>query len=165
MRVSVVFSFKEASAVTLLNWLARENARLFRERPQLPLLYDSGVVYQREPDQEEWGDYAHVLAQGHDDCDSLAAARAGELLARGWKALFPGDEGYEEARRSRPASIQAEVYLKTRVPEGQTGLYHCVVRYKLAGRWFYDDPSARLGMYDGQISERQRERWRQAKVR
>ncbi|HNC98489.1 MAG TPA: hypothetical protein PKW90_20325, partial [Myxococcota bacterium] len=25
--------------------------------------------------------------------------------------------------------------------------YHCLVRYKLAGRWFYDDPSARLGMY------------------
>ena len=39
--------------------------------------------------------------------------------------------------------------LRTKVPHGGTGTYHCVVRYRLAGRWFFDDPSARLGMHGG----------------
>src|SRR5688500_19684237 len=51
----------------------------------LPLLYDAGVVYRRELD-ETWCDFLNMLAQGHEDCDGLAAARAGELLARGWAA-------------------------------------------------------------------------------
>ena len=38
----------EKGLVELLNWLARHNARLLRERPDLPLLYESGVRYQRE---------------------------------------------------------------------------------------------------------------------
>ena len=146
MKIAVKLAFDELGAVRLLNWLAQENAVILRARPDLPLLYDSGVVYRREVD-ETWSDYLNLLAEGHEDCDALSAARAGELIARGWKALAPGDEGYELAARTKPATIPAEVMLRTRTPRDRPGLYHCVVRYPVGGRWFRDDPSARLGMH------------------
>ncbi|MCK6531000.1 hypothetical protein L6R50_26720 [Myxococcota bacterium] len=145
MRIAVKLSFDEGAALRLLHWLAGENARILRARPDLPGLYQSGVVYRRERD-ETWCDYINLLAQGHEDCDGLAAARAGELLARGWRALRPGDGGYAEAQRSRPASIRAEVMLRTRSPASRPGLYHCIVRYRVGGTWYRDDPSTRLGM-------------------
>ena len=113
------------AALRLLNWLARENAILLRAQPELPLLYDAGVTYRRETD-ETWCDFVNLLAQGHEDCDGLASARAGELRARGWRALRKGDEGFELARRHKPASIPAEVLLTTRTAPGQPGLYHCI---------------------------------------
>jgi hypothetical protein len=157
MRIAVKLAFDEEAALRLLNWLAAENALILRARPDLPLLYDSGVVYRREPD-EVWCDYLNMLAQGHEDCDGLAAARAGELVARGFRALGPGEHGYAEARRTRPASIPAQVMLRTRAQQGQTGLYHCIVRYRVAGRWYRDDPSARLGM-NGPIDPAIRRQW------
>ena len=105
MKIAVKLAFDEHAALRLLNWLAQENAILLRAQPDLPLLYDSGVRYVREPD-ETWCDFLNLLAQGHEDCDGLAAARAGELLARGHRALRKGDEGFELAARSRPASIR-----------------------------------------------------------
>lgn len=145
MKIAVKLSFDEKAAVRLLNWLGRENARIFRTRPDLPGLYESGVVYRREA-EETWCDYLNLLAQGHEDCDGLAAARAGELLARGWRALGRGDGGHADSVRTKPDSIRAEVMLRTRSPQGRPGLYHCIVRYRVAGRWYRDDPSARLGM-------------------
>jgi hypothetical protein len=146
MQIAVKLAFDERGAVRLLNWLARENAIILRAQPDLPGLYASGVVYRREKD-ETWCDYINLLAEGHEDCDGLAAARAGELLARGAQALSTSDGGYAEARRRRLKSIHAEVFLRTRAPEGQPGLYHCLVRYRVGDRWYEDDPSARLGMY------------------
>ena len=70
MKIAVKLAFDEQAALRLLNWLAQENARLLRARPELPLLYDSGVVYRRETD-ETWCDYLNMLAQGHEDCDGL----------------------------------------------------------------------------------------------
>jgi hypothetical protein len=158
MKIAVKLAFHERAALRLLNWLAQENALLLRAQPELPLLYDSGVTYRRELD-ETWCDYLHMLAQGHEDCDGLAAARSGELLARGWRALRPGDEAYELAQRSRPASLQAEVMLTTRSEPDNPGLYHCIVRYRVDGQWFRDDPSARLGMYRGRIDPLVKQRW------
>ena len=143
MNITVALAFSEPDAVSLLNWLARVNARILRENPGLPGLYDAGVVYRRETD-EHWSDYVNLLAQGWEDCDSLAAARAGELLARGGKVLRRGDGGYAEGRKL--PRIHAEVFLRTRARPEQPGLYHCLVRYRVGSRWFYDDPSARLGM-------------------
>ena len=160
MKIAVKLAFDEKGAVRLLNWLAEENAIILRARPDLPLLYDSGVVYRRESD-ETWCDYINMLAQGYEDCDGLAAARAGELLARGYKALQPGESGFEDARRLRPGSIRAEVLLRTRTQEGEPGLYHCIVRYQLGKRWYRDDPSARLGM-KGSIPPEIRTRWADA---
>ena len=146
MKIAVKLAFDERGALRLLNWLAQENAIILRARPDLPLLYDSGVTYQREED-ETWSDYLNLLAEGHEDCDALSAARAGELIARGYRALAPGDEGYAEATKLKPATIAAEVMLRTRTRPDRPGLYHCIVRYPVGGKWFRDDPSARLGMY------------------
>ncbi|MCK6504843.1 hypothetical protein L6R53_15805 [Myxococcota bacterium] len=143
-------SFREGMAVRLLNWLANENALILRADPSLPGLYESGVVYQRET-VETWSDYLAMLEQGWEDCDALAAARAGELIARGHRALAPGDGGYEAARRLKLRSIPAEVFLRTRTEPGERGMFHCIVRYQVGDRWYRDDPSARLGMYDGEF--------------
>lgn len=151
MNITVALAFSEQDAVSLLNWLARTNARILRENPGLPGLYASGVVYRRETD-ETWSDYINLLAQGWEDCDSLAAARAGELLARGQSALAPEDGGYREAKRRKLRRIPAEVFLRTRARPDAPGLYHCLVRYRVGGRWYYDDPSARLGMLDRRLS-------------
>jgi hypothetical protein len=158
MRIAVKLAFDERAALRLLNWLARENAIILRAQPDLPLLYDSGVTYRRELD-ETWCDYLNMLVQGHEDCDGLAAARAGELQARGWKALRPGDEGFAEAEALRPATLAAEVMLTTRSRPDDPGLYHCIVRYAVGRAWFRDDPSARLGMHRGRIDPLVRERW------
>ena len=157
MRIAVLLSFNERAAVRLLNHLAQENAIILREHPDLPLLYDSGVVYRREAD-ETWCDFMTLLVQGHEDCDGLAAARAGELLARGHRALRSGDGGFEAARARRLAKIEAEVMLRTRTAPNEPGLYHCIVRYWVAGKEYRDDPSARLGM-NGQIDPTVRRRW------
>ena len=146
MRIALKLAFDERAAVRLLNWLARENVELLTIRPDIPLLYESGVIYRRERD-ETWSDALNTLAQGWEDCDALSAWRAGELMARGYKALSSGDGGYKRAKRDRLKHIEAEVFLRTRAPEGRTGLYHCLVRYRVGKRWYRDDPSARLGMY------------------
>ena len=151
MNITVALEFSEQDAVSLLNWLARVNARILHENPGLPGVYQSGVVYKRET-TETWSDYINLLAQGWEDCDSLAAARAGELLARGARALSKGDGGYQEAKRLRLRRIKAEVFLRTRSRPDEPGLYHCLVRYRVGGRWYFDDPSARLGMLDRRLS-------------
>lgn len=148
--ITLRLSFEEGRAVRLLNWLAAENALIFRADPALPGLYDSGVVYQRET-VETWCDYLALLEQGWEDCDGLAAARAGELLARGYLALKKGDGGYRDAWRTRVPTIEAEVLLRTRTEPGGRGMFHCIVRYRVGKKWYRDDPSARLGMYDGEM--------------
>ena len=158
MKIALKLAFDERAALRLLNWLAQENARILRAQTDLPLLYDSGVTYRRELD-ETWCDYLNMLAQGREDCDGLAAARAGELLARGWLALRPGDQGFELAQSIQPRTIAAEVLLTTRSEPNNPGLYHCIVRYLLDGRWLRDDPSARLGMHRGRIDPHVRQRW------
>ena len=143
MKVCLKLAFAERTALRLLNWLAEENARILRVRPDLPGLYEAGVRYEREPN-EVWCDYLTLLAVGHENCDGLSAARAGELLARGGRALSPTDGGYRRGRRLR--SIPAEVLLLTRSGRLEPGQYHCIVRYRVGKRWYRDDPSARLGM-------------------
>jgi len=157
MKIAVKLAFDEHAALRLLDWLAQENALLLRARPELPLLYDSGVVYRRESD-ETWCDVLNLLAQGHEDCDGLAAARAGELLARGYLALRPGDGGYAEAHRRKLPTIHAEPLLTTRSRPDRPGLYHVIVRYRVGERWHRDDPSARLGM-NGTVDPEVRRRW------
>lgn len=149
MDFSVRLAFSEHGAVRLLNFLARENALIFRADPELAGIYESGTVYRREP-YEIWSDVTNMYLQGHEDCDALAAGRAGELLARGYRALnvLRGDFGALRALELRLPKIQAEVVLRTRTDVGsEGGLYHCIVRYVVDGEVYYDDPSARLGMY------------------
>ena len=154
MKIVLAFAFTEPDAVRLLNWLAGVNARIFRAQPDLPGLYASGVEYRRET-EETWSDYLTLLLQGWEDCDALSAARAGELRARGWRALAPDEPGYAQARRDRLGRIRAEVFLRTRNPPGVPGLYHCLVRYRVGRRWHVDDPSARLGMLGRKLTAAQ----------
>jgi hypothetical protein len=148
VNITLRLAFDEFTANELLNVMARHNARLLRKHPSLPLLYDSGTEYQREK-SELWQDVAAMYQRGIEDCDALSAARAGELIARGWRALRPGEGGYELAQRLRPQSIRAEVLLVTKTAPGTPGAYHCITRYQVGQHWYRDDPSARLGMYDG----------------
>ncbi len=144
--------FGENKSVRLLNWLAEWNAEILRKKPALPGLYASGVRYERES-EETWSDYVNLLLQRWEDCDALAAARAGELKVRGWRALAPGDDGYAEAKRRGLERLEARVFMRTRLRPGKPGLYHCLVKYRLGADrgWLYDDPSARLGMLDRRL--------------
>ncbi len=166
MQIAVRLAFHEEGAVRLLNWLALEDARILRDNPTLPSLYDSGVVYRRET-EEVWSDVVNTITAGHEDCDALAAYRAGELLARGWRVLGDGDpiEAVAAARKTRPKSIKAEVIITTRTVFGRPGLYHCIVRYWVNGKQYRDDPSARLGMRRGRIDVAVRRRWKQLGVK
>lgn len=145
MQIMMNLAFSEQSALRLLNWLALENRIIIEANPQLPLLYDSHIRYGLEKNGEIWSDYIQTLLKGEEDCDSLAAIRAGELMARGWTAMRPGDEGYVLAQSLRPGHIPAEVMITT-WDNKRGGSYHCITRYKISGHWFRDDPSERLGM-------------------
>lgn len=106
-------------AQRLLEFLTRHNVRVL-ERFDLPELYRSGVRYRTES-REVWSDALATLARGAEDCDSLCTWRAAELRRQGIPA--------------NPVLIEA--------PDGG---YHCLVRYRVRGREFRDDPSFRLGM-------------------
>lgn len=64
-----------------------------RSGVELPPLYESGIVYRREPKGREWweaaGDLLVVVADRSGDCEDVAAFRAAELR-------FTGED--EEAR-------------------------------------------------------------------
>lgn len=155
MDIIVRLRFDERGALRLLNWLAWENAVILTQRPDVPRLYDTSVRYQRER-KETWSDCLETLAAGWEDCDSLAAWRAGELMARGQRAMLPFDPGYEAA--SGLENIAADCIIKTRSP-APGGQYHCVTRYWIGKREYYDDPSARLGMngrWDSNIVRRRK---------
>lgn len=156
MKILIELAFDEAGCIRLLNWLAGENRRILLANPRLPGLYELGVLYHIE-DRETWADYLNLMMKRFEDCDSLAAARAGEIQARGWRALNlqRGDHGAIAARRLGLHRIPAKVILRTETRPGQSGLYHCLVKYVVAGRIYYDDPSARLGMYGGRVDLRQ----------
>lgn len=59
------------------------NERLYRENPTLPSVLGSGVRYLGFDPKEDWRNAAEVIASKKGDCEDLAAARAGELRARG----------------------------------------------------------------------------------
>lgn len=92
-------------------------------------LYDSGVVYEREPrGPEQWQTIPILYATRRGDCEDLAAARAAELTVAGVPA--------------RPLVLE--------VPADKP-LWHVIVQYQ-DGR--LDDPSRVLGM--GEASEEAR---------
>jgi hypothetical protein len=79
-------------AIGFLNGIIANNQATIREfrrrgRP-LPTLYESGVVYMREPwqDFEEFADVLTVLRRGWGDCDDLVAWKVAELREDGFFA-------------------------------------------------------------------------------
>lgn len=145
MQFKVVLTDLEGEGLRLLQFMAEANFRLHLRYPGLPLLYRSGIGYKRERDEVVM-DYLAMLVNRVEDCDGLAAARAGELMAKGTHALTEEDDAWPLAERLWPARIPAEVMLLTRTPrrrQGQ-GAYHCIVRYWVGGIEFRDDPSLRV---------------------
>jgi len=149
----------EGRFLRLLDFLVGENVRILKADPEIPLLYDSGVFYERERD-ELWLDVLELLIQGFEDCDGLCAYRTAEIQAHGWRALRQGDPGFRAAMKHRPRRIRAEPMLVTNTAPGRPGVYHCVSRYRINRRWYVDDPSARLGMNGGTIDPFVLGRWR-----
>lgn len=123
--------------------IARHNARRIREK-NLPPLYKSGVRYKTEGSPELWWDAEEILAHGHDDCEGLAAYRAGELINRGYDARVytrlvqqPSKEmGGTGKKGGRLFHAVTKVYAG---PDGEPVLGP-------DGVPVYDDPSSRLGM-------------------
>jgi hypothetical protein len=76
----------------LLEALIEANCEYLRLHPRTPLLYQSGVYYQAEPDgRDEWQDIPDTLARGNGDCEDLACWRVAELRERyGQKTVTAG---------------------------------------------------------------------------
>lgn len=63
--------------------LVRVNERLYRENPTIPSVYQSGARYRGRDPGEDWRNVVEIVRDRFGDCEDLAAARAGELRARG----------------------------------------------------------------------------------
>jgi hypothetical protein len=124
-----------------LDALVKTNIDYLRTHPETPRLYESGVVYKREPrivdpytglerTRELWQDLPFTLATGQGDCEDLGC----------WLA----------AERTVFDRTPSRAFAKPRVMvDPNTGerflLWH--IRTLVGGRKV-EDPSARLGMRD-----------------
>lgn len=115
--------------------IANHNARRIIKKG-LPRLYKSGVYYENEGSPELWWDCEEILRNGHDDCEGLAAYRAGELIAL----------------ENTPARVHTR-FIQAPPSMGGGRIFHAVTEVDVPDsekvgfiRHEYDDPSARLGM-------------------
>ncbi len=130
--------FKKLVLETHFEAMTRANVVWLKAHSRAPLLYRSGVRYERDPRKcdaagrcitETWLDYPSLLRRGAEDCESLSAALAAELRVRVHNSV---------GVKRRPA---ATVVLKT---TRKPGLWHAVVKDLATGEIF--DPSRKLGM-------------------
>jgi len=136
----------------LLTALVAIDVDFLRAFPRTPLLYQSGVVYDRMQDEvdacgdDAWADIPHVLAATRGDCEDLACWRVAELRVRFGVAatvavLFqPGGDGV-----TRPRHLY---HILVRWPEGLAGYPAGVYRKTLADgtTMLLECPSTALGM-------------------
>jgi hypothetical protein len=113
--------------------ITRANCAWMMINPDAPNLYDSGVLYRRDPERELvaelWLDAPNILMRGYDDCEGLSSFLAAEMRTK---------EQNSVSDRRWPA---AAVWLKpTKVP----GSWHAIVRDAETGKTW--DPSRVLGM-------------------
>lgn len=108
----------------LLEALVGVNELWLRRFPQTPRIYQSGVIYLREPSgRDDWQDIPECLYRRNADCEDLASWRVAELRA------------YE--------GIEAHPYVKGfELQPGKT-LYHIQV---ILPNGEIEDPSRKLGM-------------------
>ena len=108
----------------LLDCLVQINLIWRRTNPRASRLYDSGVVYRREPrGQERWLSVPKVLARGFGDCEDLACWLVSDLI------FFGGDPGARPFHRSKQTD--------------RGMLYHILVK---RSDGTLEDPSKKLGM-------------------
>lgn len=128
----------EASAVRDIgDSMAAHNARqiVARNLPQLYAVNGVGdwLIRYTPEDSENWCDAQEIVNRGGDDCEGLAAYRAGEIRAAGGEA-----------------SVWTRLVEAPSTAMGGRGggrLFHAITRtLDRSGAVAYDDPSARLGM-------------------
>lgn len=96
------------------------------KKPAIPLLYSSGIVYQREDGTEDWQDCYTTVEKKWGDCEDLACYRVAEL-----RVVF-----------KRPASP-----FLTFMQSADGGFhYHALLWAKGPSGWRLEDPSRKLGM-------------------
>jgi len=119
----------------LLDALTAINLDWLREYPNTPALYQSGVVYQREPPgREDWQDIPTTIERRNGDCEDLATWRAAELQAKGVRA--------RAIAMPRPMVVGPGRELGT--------LWHIVVVHPNGS---IEDPSRLLGMEPARAGE------------
>jgi hypothetical protein len=112
----------------LLEALTMANVAYLLTHPGTPLLYESGVRYELEPDgRDEWQDIPDTIARRTGDCEDLACWRVAELRVAG------------EIGTTRAISIDE---LPDRSGKLVTTFHICVLRQDRS----VEDPSRRLGM-------------------
>jgi hypothetical protein len=115
----------------LLQSIVLSNRYYLHTHPNTPLLYSSGVRYQREPNAfryEEFADIPTVLKRGWGDCDDLVAWRVAEI----------------QHREKRPADPLIYWRLHERPNGSPLTIWHVQVRRQDTGE--VEDPSRLLGM-------------------
>lgn len=120
----------------MLEALCKINEGHLAERPY-PLLYESGVRYQREDGTEEWLDIPSIIDAGWGDCEDLACWRVAELRHQGHRA-----GPYVRFRRIDGVFHYHALVMRYRpvLQHTATGLVEQLVPVGL------DDPSRVLGM-------------------
>lgn len=91
-------------------------------------LYDSGVIYYPQKEQDDWKDCIQVLSTGGGSCNSLASWRVAELLESG---------------------IEAGPYVQTQIQRHARGLmhvFHVIVWVRDSSGFRWECPSRTLGM-------------------
>jgi hypothetical protein len=74
----------------LLEALVAANIEYLGICPSTPSLYESGVVYEEEPEEREnWQDIPETLGLGNGDCEDLACWRIAELRFRAKEHATP----------------------------------------------------------------------------
>ncbi len=147
--------------------MVRANQDYLRAHPETPLLYNSKVIYQREPPgKEEWCDIPTILEAGWGDCEDLAGWLVAELRERFKIPSRPflrfrksGGEYHYHALLILPHHYQnkAVTHPVTGVPlidptTGKTATERCPIFAGPYSEFVFEDPSARLGMYAGRIN-------------
>jgi hypothetical protein len=109
--------------IHLLEGLIAADVAYLLDTPNTPWLYESGVVYEEEPDgRDHWQDIPTTLALRVGDCEDLGSWRVAELRVR--------------SREHAKPVIRSSII-------GHRTVYHVAVQ-RADGR--LEDPSKRLGM-------------------
>jgi hypothetical protein len=150
-----------------LEGMVRANQDYLRAYPETPLLYRSGIRYQREPDgQEEWCDIPNIIAAGWGDCEDLAAWLVAELREKFKMPARPflrfrkkAGEFHYHALLTIPHHYvwKPVMHPQKNIPllDPQTGrpaAMRAPVFTGKMGEFVFEDPSARLGMYGGKTN-------------
>lgn len=154
-------AYSERVLSSLLWALVYADESVLRYRPELPLLYRSGVRWKREeprpgksgcdgPGQEVFNGVTEVLRDGYADCEDLASWRVSELrLGRGLRRGPPPKPGHPKPMvcptawpQDRPKVDARPAFYSRSLPGGRT-VYHIVVWWPDG---YLEDPSRACGM-------------------